>query len=125
MMPMMMADVGLTNAQGAVIATSPASMPLHAMEMSGLPNLKYQNAMAAAAPAMAARFVFTATTEMRRSVAPSVEPGLKPIQPKSRMNVPVTTNGMLGAGNALGFPSAPYFPSRGPRMMARAIAQKP
>ena len=28
---------GATNAHGAVIATSPASMPLHDIEMSGLP----------------------------------------------------------------------------------------
>ncbi len=70
-------------------------MPLHAMVTSGLPNMKYQNSMAAAEPATAARLVFTATTEMRRSVAPSVEPGLNPIQPKSRMNVPVTTYTML------------------------------
>ena len=89
--PMMTAEVGETNAQGAVIATSPASMPLQAMVMSGLPKSEYQSSMAAAEPATAARLVLTATTAMRRSVAPSVEPGLKPIQPNSRMNVPVTT----------------------------------
>jgi hypothetical protein len=92
---MITAEVGDTNAHGAVIATSPASMPLHAMVMSGLPNRKYHKSMAVAEPATAARLVFTATTEMRRSVAPSVEPGLKPIQPKSKMNVPVTTYTML------------------------------
>jgi len=92
---MITADVGDTNAQGAVIATNPASIPLHAIVMSGLPNRKYQMSIAAADPATAARFVFTATTEIRRSVAPSVEPGLKPIQPNSRMNVPVTTHTML------------------------------
>ena len=84
-------DVGDTKAQGAVIATSPASIPLHAMVMSGFPNRKYQSSMAAADPATAARLVFTATTEIRRSVAPKVDPGLNPIQPKSRMKVPVTT----------------------------------
>src|ERR1700735_178100 len=94
-MPMMDADVGPTNAQGAVIATSPASMPLQAMVISGLPNFQYQKSMAVAEPATAARLVLIATTEMRRSVAPSVEPGLKPIQPNSRMNVPVTTYTML------------------------------
>src|SRR5579864_8256518 len=93
--PMITADVGDTNAQGAVIATNPASIPLHAIVMSGLPNRKYQMSIAAADPATAARFVFTATTEIRRSVAPSVEPGLNPIQPNSRMNVPVTTYTML------------------------------
>src|SRR4029077_1401889 len=94
-MPMTTDEVGDTNAQGAVIATKPASIPLHAIVMSGLPNMKYQISIATADPATAARFVFTATTEIRRSVAPSVEPGLKPIQPNSRMKVPVTTYTML------------------------------
>jgi len=86
-MPMTVAEVGDTKAHGAVMATSPASIPLQAMVMSGLPNTKYHNSMAAAEPATAARFVFTATTEMRRSVAPRVEPGLKPIHPNNKMNV--------------------------------------
>ena len=73
------------------MATNPASIPLQAMVMSGLPNARYQSSMAAAEPATAARFVLTATTEMRRSVAPRVEPGLNPIHPNSKMNVPVTT----------------------------------
>ena len=34
---MITADVGETNAQGAVIATSPASIPLQAIVISGLP----------------------------------------------------------------------------------------
>src|SRR5262245_31427194 len=119
------AEFGPTKAHGAVIATRPASMPLQAIEMSGLPNIAYQVTSADAAPATAARLVFTAITEMRRSVAPSVDPGLKPIQPNSRMNVPVTTNTTLCAGNARGFPSLSYLPIRGPRMTASAIAQNP
>src|ERR1700733_3255282 len=79
--PMATADVGDTNAQGAVIATSPANIPLQALVISGLPNRRYQTSIAVAAPATAARLVLTATTEIRRSVAPSVDPGLKPIQP--------------------------------------------
>ena len=125
MMPMRTAALGPTNAHGAVMATRPASMPLQAIEMSGLPNIQYHTNIAVADPATAARFVLMATTPIRRSVAPSVEPGLKPIQPNSRMKVPVTTNTMLCAGNARGLPSGPYFPSRGPRMTASAIAQKP
>src|ERR1700688_3361361 len=58
MLPMMMADVGDTNAQGAVIATSPASIPLQAMVTSGLPNRKYHNSIAVAEPATADRLVF-------------------------------------------------------------------
>src|ERR1700735_4306318 len=123
--PMITDAAGLTNAQGAVIATRPASIPLQAMVISGLPKRRYHRSIAAAEPATAARLVFTATTEMRRSVAPSVDPGLKPIRPKSKRNVPVTTNTMFEAGNARGLPSAPYLPSRGPRMSASAIAQKP
>jgi len=61
------------------------------MVISGLPNISCQKIMAEAEPAIAARLVLIATTEIRRSVAPSVEPGLKPIQPNNRMNVPVTT----------------------------------
>src|SRR5258708_6267429 len=76
-------------------------------------------------PATAARLVLTAITEMRRSVAASVEPGLNPIQPNKRMKVPVTTNTMLWAGNARCLPSDPYLPVRGPRIMSSAIAHQP
>src|SRR5262245_38002899 len=123
--PIRTADVAFTNAQGAVMATSPASMPLHAIEMSGLPNLKAQKIMAASAPAQAARLVFTATTEMRRSVAARVEPGLNPIQPNSRMNVRVATKVTVVAGQARGVPSGPYLAVRGPRTIASAVAHQP
>src|SRR5258708_4398508 len=125
-MPITIDEPALTKAQGAVMATSPASMPLHAIEMSGFLNIQYQKKSAVADPAHAARLVLTAMTEIRRSVAPSVDPGLKPIQPKSRMNVPVTTKTMLWAGNACaGLPSFAYWPIRGPSMTARAMAQNP
>src|SRR5271154_1574975 len=123
--PMTTAEVGDTKAQGAVIATKPASIPLQAMVMSGLPNQRYHRSIAAAEPATAARLVFTATTEMRKSVAPRVEPGLNPIHPNSKINVPLTTKTIFEAGNARGFPSAPYSPSRGPKIIASAIAQTP
>src|SRR6266853_2059388 len=55
--PMIEAEVGDTNAQGAVIATRPASMPLHAMVISGLPNFQYQNNIAVAEPVIAAKLV--------------------------------------------------------------------
>ena len=70
--PITVADVGDTNAHGAVMATNPSSMPLQAIVMSGLPNMKYQSSIAVAEPAMAERLVLTAITEMRRSVAPRV-----------------------------------------------------
>ena len=108
-----------------MIATRPASMPLQAIVMSGFLNRKYHSSIAVADPATAARFVLIAITDIRKSVAPSVEPGLKPIQPNSRINVPVTTKTMLCAGKARGFPSAPYLPIRGPRSTAKAMAQNP
>ena len=89
--PMMTAAHGATNAHPAVIATSPASMPLHDIEMSGLPYFTLVMIIAMTKPTHAASNVLTATRPMRRSVAPSVEPGLKPIQPNTRMSVPITT----------------------------------
>src|ERR1700723_431796 len=123
--PITTEEVGETNAHGAVMATSPASIPLQAIVISGLPNMKYHSSMAAAEPGTAETFVLMATTEMRKSVAPSVEPGLNPIQPNSKINVPVTTNTMLCAGNARGFPSGPYLPSLGPNITDSAMAQNP
>ena len=95
MLPMMMAAHGATKAQGAVIATSPASMPLHDIEMSGLPYFAFVMPIAITKPTHAASNVLTATSPIRRSVAPSVEPGLKPIHPNTKTSVPITTNGML------------------------------
>src|SRR5580698_837169 len=63
--PMMTADVGDTKAHGAVIATSPASIPLQAIVISGLPKSAYHKSIATADPATAARFVLTATTDIR------------------------------------------------------------
>ena len=91
MMPITVAAHGATKAQGAVMATSPASMPLHVIEMSGFPHFQLVQAMARIAPAHAASSVLTATMPIRRSVAPNVDPGLKPIQPKVRTSVPMTT----------------------------------
>jgi hypothetical protein len=81
---------GATNAHGQVIATSPASMPLQVIEMSGFPHWAFVQAIAVTAPAHADSNVFTATMEIRRSVLPKVEPGLNPIQPNSRTSVPMT-----------------------------------
>ena len=71
-----------------------------------------------------ASIVLTTTNEMRRSVPASVEPGLKPNQPKARMNVPSTTIGMLWPGIACGFPLT-YLPMRGPMTMPPARAMMP
>ena len=50
MMPITVAAQGATKAQGAVMATSPASMPLHVIEMSGFPHFQLVQAMARIAP---------------------------------------------------------------------------
>src|SRR5437762_3059914 len=123
--PMTLAAHGATNAHGAVMATKPASIPLHDIEMSGLPYLALVHAMAVTNPKHAANNVLTATTEMRRSVAPNVEPGLNPIQPNNRIMVPMTTYPRLWPGIAFGDLSLLNFPMRGPRMMAKASAVKP
>src|SRR6266508_5185150 len=88
--PIITAAQGATNAQGAVIATSPASIPLHVIEMSGLPHFQLVHAMAVTAPADAASNVVTATTAMRRSVAPNVDPGLNPIHRNVSTSVGMT-----------------------------------
>ena len=48
-----------------------------------------------------ASIVLTTTKLMRRSVPASVEPGLKPNQPKARMNVPTHDHRDVVAGNRL------------------------
>src|SRR6476619_5985054 len=100
MPPITAAAHGATNAQPAVIATRPASMPLHDIEMSGLPYFAFVHAMAVTNPKHEDSRVFTATIEMRRSVAPNVDPGLKPIHPNNRIMVPATTYPRLCPGMA-------------------------
>src|SRR5437764_15326263 len=120
-LPITTAAHGATDAQGAVMATQPASIPLQPIEMSGFPHFQFVHAIAAAAPKHAASSVFTATTEILRSVAPRVEPGLNPIQPNSRMNVPVTTYPRLCPGIASAVTSSLNFPARDPTPMARPV----
>ena len=62
---------------------------------------------------------------MRGSFPDSVDPGLKPNQPKARMNVPITTSTMLCPGSGRAVPSGPYFPWRGPRIFAPTNADTP
>ena len=122
-MPITAAAHGCTNAQGAVIATRPASMPLAIMPGSGLPirfiAVEHRRSVAPNAAAIA---VFTATTAKRTSVAANVDAALKPNQPNSRMNVPSIAIGMLCAASARGLPSGPYLPMRGPSTIAPASA---
>ena len=114
MKPMMTAPSEFTNAQGAVMATRPASRPLQSIVGSGLPVTRYIVSSVPTDAAAPASIVFTATMAMRLSVPASVEPGLNPNQPNARMNVPSMTIGMSWPGIARGFPSLPYLPRRGP-----------
>ena len=115
----------VTNAQGAVMATRPASMPFAIIEGSGFPNFRIMRTIAARAPPAEASMVLVATTAMRRSVPARVEPGLKPNQPKARMNVPTMAIGMWWPGIATGLPFLSNLPRRGPSTIAPASAATP
>ena len=92
--PMTAAIAGSTKAHGAVMATSPASMPLAIIPGSGFPVRHVVYSMAAMAPKAAAMAVFVATVANWMSVAANVDAALKPNQPKNRMNVPSMAIGM-------------------------------
>src|SRR3989442_1847580 len=83
--PIRNADHGVTKAHGAVIATRPASIPLHIIEGSGLPKTIHMYRHEAIAPAAEASIVLTAMMPMRLSEAARDEPALKPNQPNARM----------------------------------------
>src|SRR6266478_9980999 len=76
--PISTAPSELTKAQGAVIATRPASIPLHIMDGSGFLNFHIIVSVENSAPEAEASIVLTAMIAMRLSVAESVDPGLKP-----------------------------------------------
>src|SRR5918997_1355374 len=76
------------------MATRPAIMPLPTMPMSMVFSLICEATKAPITPPAAPRSVTTATSASRPSVADSVEPGLKPNQPKNRMTTPRPTSGI-------------------------------
>ena len=61
-----------------------------------------------------------ATSAKRVSSALSVEPGLNPNQPISRMPTLSPNSGMLWPGIARGLPSGPYLPLRAPSSSSAA-----
>src|SRR5438067_11516590 len=76
-MPMRTAAHGATNAQGPVMATSPASMPLHIIEGSGFPNRHHRYSALVTAPPAPASMVLAAVIEMLLEVPEMAEPALK------------------------------------------------
>src|SRR5579862_1157663 len=110
--PIMQALNEPTNAQEPVMATRPASMPPHIIDVSGLlPRIFQIHIVAAMAPVAEESIVLTALTAFRRFVPARLEPALKPNQPKARTNVPRTHIAMLWAGMTLIDPSLLYFPT--------------
>ena len=69
--------------------------------------------------------VFAAISAMRGSVAESVEPALKPNQPKARTNVPMMAMGRLCPWIMLMVPSFLNLPIRGPMTRTPASAVMP
>src|SRR5581483_6851672 len=99
-----------TNAQGAVIATSPARIPFTDMAGSGFLDgpASHIYAMALTPPDAPAIKVLTAASTARSRPAPvnaSAEPGLNPNQPKNKIIVPSTPSGMLCPGIGFAEPS--------------------
>mmetsp|Transcript_24956 Transcript_24956/g.62250 ORF Transcript_24956/g.62250 Transcript_24956/m.62250 type:complete len:208 (-) Transcript_24956:375-998(-) len=85
--------------------------------------------MAVRPPAAAAMVVHTAerpttATESAPTMA-SIDPGLKPYHPTHRTKVPSTTREALWPGMAMGRPSAPKRPVRGPTITAPMSPAKP
>src|SRR4051812_8181361 len=107
MAPMISEHSTLTNAQGAVIATSPASVPLTIMDRSGLPSSNQAVIVEVKVAMTAAMFVVTAMWPMETGSSAIVLPGLKPNQPNQRTSAPIQTEVMLCPGIALTWPLAP------------------
>ena len=78
--------------------------------------------IAPSTPAAAPSCVTTTTSAKRPPIAPSVEPALNPNQPNHSTSTARPTSGMLWPGMALGLPSSPYLPWRGPSSSSAASA---
>src|SRR4051812_34523298 len=92
--PMRIADVGLTYPDPGVIATSPATAPLAAPNMVGLPRTTH-SAFIQVRVAVAAAVLVTTKALVASPFAPSADPALNPNHPTQSMPAPITVNGTL------------------------------
>jgi len=122
--PMMIEPPGLTISAPAVIATSPASTPLSAMERSGFPPKIHDTMPVMSPPAAAARHVVTNTSDTLAGSALSIDPPLNPNHPNHSRKHPMVAMGMLCPGIGLTLPFL-YFPSLGPSRKAQTSAAAP
>ena len=124
-MPIMTAAVGPTKAQGAVMATRPASMPLQAIEMSGFPKKRYQRSMAAADAGHGGEI--RVDRDYCDAQVGGAERGAwveaHPAEQQEEGAGDDEDEVVRWEGSRLAVLS--YLPMRGPRIMARAMAQKP
>src|SRR3989338_6356715 len=123
--PMMSDEPTLTNAQGAVMATSPARQPFKVIPKSVFPNKTHDATVALNIAAAAAVLVVMQICDIAFGSAAIVEPGLNPNQPSHRTNVPIVARLRLCPGIGFIEPSSLYFPNLGPSIITPANAAQP
>src|SRR5215831_20198649 len=117
--PMMMADKGVTKPAAGVIATSPATAPLAAPSMVGLPEW-FHSANNHVSAAVAAAVLVVTNAFAARPLAFRALPALNPNHPTQSKAAPVTAKGRLwGAIYSVG------KPRRLPTTMAHTRAETP
>ena len=126
--PITTASAGITNAQDALLATSPPTQPLAVSEASGLPKRILVMNAAVSAEADAASIVLMAINAVPEASPPvkRIAPAeLSPNQPTRASTQPNSTRTPLWPGIAGAMPSAEYFPRRGPRIHVTDRAVRP
>src|SRR5437899_4440656 len=93
-MPIQMAEIGPTNPEAGVIATSPATAPLAAPRTVGFPRYSHSTTIHASAAAAVAVLV-TTNALVARGPAPRALPALNPNQPNQSIEAPNTVIGRL------------------------------
>src|SRR6185436_20259359 len=104
-MPMIIDDIGETNPEAGVIATSPATAPDAAPTVDGLPVCPHDT-RAHVTAAMPVAICVATNALVAFVAAAAAEPALKPNQPVHSNAAPSTTNEMLcGSIGTLPYPS--------------------